>query len=329
MRHVSGGQPNAPAKSADVGSAQFARGCLISTAALCALLLPAAGAAAADAAILRGSVHFQPTAAESQVGERFRLAEHTFPWQATRAAATQHVEVWDVTFPSPIVTPQEGNNTVHGEYYRPLVEGERPGVIVLHILGGDFALSRLFCNALAQHGVAAFFVKMPYYGPRRDPTSPRRMVSGDPRETVEGMTQAVLDIRRATAWLAARPEVDDDELGIFGISLGGITGGLAAAAEPRLKNVCLLLAGGGVGQIAWDSLELRTIREKWLAEGKSREEFIELLRQVDPVNAASKARPLGAKSFCLTNSAASRAPNSRSMPLSSHSTERGPGSRSG
>jgi dienelactone hydrolase len=247
-------------------------------------------ASAGEPRVERGGVHFVPTAAESQVAERFRLAEHTFPWQLTHVATTGHVEVWDVTFPSPVVTPQEGNNTVHGEYYRPLVEGERPGVIVLHILGGDFALSRLFCNALAQHGVAALFVKMPYYGPRRDSSSPRRMVSSDPSETVEGMTQAVLDIRRATAWLAARPEVSDEDLGIFGISLGGITSSLAAAAEPRLKNVCLLLAGGDVGQIAWDSLELRGIRERWLAQGKSREEFLELLRQVDPVTYAAAAR---------------------------------------
>ena len=92
---------------------------------------------------------------------------------------------------------------MHCEYYRSRLPGRRPGVIVLHIMGGDFALSRLFCNSLAQHGVCALFVKMPYYGPRRDLSSPRRMVSADPRQTVEGMTQAVLDIRRATAWLAA------------------------------------------------------------------------------------------------------------------------------
>jgi dienelactone hydrolase len=239
----------------------------------------------------QGEIHFIPTPQEQQTPERFRLTEQSFAWRAQRLmTVTESLEVWDVTFPSPLKTPVEANNTVACEYYRSRQPGKRPAVIVLHILGGDFELSRLFCNALAQRGVCALFVKMPYYGPRRDPDSPRRMVSPDPAETVAGITQAVLDIRRATAWLAARPEVEADRLGIFGISLGGITGCLAAATEPRLRSVCLLLAGGDVGQVAWESLRLRGMREKLLAEGTSREDFIETLRAIDPVTYAPAAR---------------------------------------
>jgi dienelactone hydrolase len=237
-----------------------------------------------------GVATFTPTAAEDNVAARFRLEPHTFDWQARRMqTVTDHLEVWDVTFPSPVKTPEEPNNTVHCEYYRARCPGRRPGVIVLHILGGDFPLSRLFCNALAQHGVGALFVKMPYYGPRRDPLSPRRMVSPDPRETVAGMTQAVLDIRQAAAWLAARPEIDPDRLGIFGISLGGITAALASTAEPRLKNVCLLLAGGDIGSAGWDSPEARQVRERWLTQGGTREQFLEILGPVDPVTYAPAA----------------------------------------
>jgi dienelactone hydrolase len=198
--------------------------------------------------------------------------------------------VWNVSFPSPVESPVAANNTVHCEYYQTKQPGQRPAVIVLHILGGDFPLSRVFSNTLAQEGVSALFVKMPYYGPRRDPESPRRMVSPDPRATVAGMTQAVLDIRRATAWLAARPENDPTKLGVFGISLGGITGCLAAANEPRLSNICLLLAGGDVARVPWESLELRGIEEKLLTKGCSREEFCEIIRAVDPVTYAAAAR---------------------------------------
>jgi dienelactone hydrolase len=237
-----------------------------------------------------GTIEFVPPATEQQTAEPFRLPPHRFDWQARRMqTVTENLEVWDVTFPSPIKTAEESNNTVHGEYYRSRQSGRRPAVVVLHILGGDFPLSRLFCNALAQHGVHALFIKMPYYGPRRDPHSPRRMVSPDPRETVSGMTQAVLDIRRATAWLADRPEVDAERLGIFGISLGGITAALASTAEPRLKNVCLLLAGGDIGAAGWDSPAARPVREKWLAAGGTRDEFVEILRAVDPVAHAPAA----------------------------------------
>jgi dienelactone hydrolase len=131
---------------------------------------------------------------------------------------------------------------------------------------------------------------MPYYGPRRDPVSPRRMVSPDPRETVAGMTQAVLDVRRGAAWLAEQPDIDSDRLGIFGISLGGITAALAATAEPRLENVCLLLAGGDIGGAILNSPETRPIRERWLAQGGTQEEFLDILRTVDPLTYAAAAR---------------------------------------
>ena len=249
------------------------------------------GRAAEERPMERGRVEFIPTATESSVAERFRLGQRAFAWQAERmATVTETLEVWNLRFPSPVTTAEAVNNTVHCEYYRSRRAGKRPAVIVLHILGGDFPLARLFANALAQHGVNALFLKMPYYGPRRDPESKRRMVSADPRETVEGMTQAVLDIRYATAWLASRPEVDAENLGIYGISLGGITAALAASAEPRLKNVCLLLAGGDIGKAGWDSPQAIPVRERWQAQGGTREQFFEVLATVDPVTYAAGLR---------------------------------------
>ena len=109
--------------------------------------------------------------------------------------------------PSPVASPDPENNTVHAEYFRPEAAGRRPAVVVLHILGADFALSRYVAARLADRGVAALFVKLPYYGERRQPNSPARMVSTDPEETARGMTQAVKDIRYAAAWLTAQDEV--------------------------------------------------------------------------------------------------------------------------
>lgn len=251
---------------------------------------------ASEPTVIRGEVAYKPAADEAGIPERFRLAEHSFRYQAqSLGIGSPTLEVWDVTFPSPVKSPHERNNTVHCEFYEPRGEAQAkaPAVIVLHILGGDFALSRLFCNALAQHGVAALFVKMPYYGPRREPTSHQRMIMPDPNETVAGMTQAILDIRRATAWLAARDDIDSQRLGIFGISLGGITSALAATAEPRLQNVCLLLAGGDVGKIAvqaWELPEARPIRNAWIEKGGTRDEFAAVLKTVDPVSYAANVR---------------------------------------
>ena len=103
------------------------------------------------------------------------------------------------------------------------------------------------------------------------------------------MTQAILDIRQAAAWLASRDEIHEDKLGVFGISLGGITGALAMTAEPRLKNGCLVLAGGDMARIAWESKELEEIRDSWLSSGGNKEQFFELMRTIDPVTYAAGA----------------------------------------
>lgn len=253
--------------------------------------LAPAGAWDGEVLLASGVVDPHPVPQDAQVPPRFQLAPQPFAWQARRMqTVTSTLEVWDVTFPSPVVTDVPANNTVHAEYYRSRGDGRRPAVIVLHILGGDFPLSRLFCNCLAQYGVHALFVKMPYYGPRRDPASPRRMVATDPHQTVLGMTQAVLDIRRATAWLADRPEVDPSQLGIFGISLGGITAALSLALEPRLSHGCLLLAGGDIAQVGWEAPELKAVRASWEAQGGTRETFQAVLQQIDPVTYAAAAR---------------------------------------
>jgi len=221
----------------------------------------------------------------------FRLDDHAFDYQVQwRDVDSPRFELADVTFPSPVKTPHERNNTVHCELYRPKQDGKRPAVIVLHILGGDFALARLFCHSLNQGGTTALFLKMPYYGPRREPGVNRRMIAEDPEETVAGMTQAVLDIRRAAAFLASRDDVDSEQLGILGVSLGGITAALAAEAEPRLTNVCLLLAGGDFPKIAAESAEFKRQREKFLSSGKDPTGLLAGVKQVDPLTYAELLR---------------------------------------
>jgi dienelactone hydrolase len=255
--------------------------------------------AAETRAATSGVVEFTPVGDEQAIPERFRLERHTFPYQQVPAPSTGNVmTVSKVTFPSPVVTPHENNNTVHCEYFSPTAPGAKPGVIVLHILGGDFDLARLFCRAMATKGVNALFLKMPYYGERRQQGVEARMISMEPAETVSGMTQAVLDIRRAGGWLASRPEVDPERIGIMGISLGGITSALAVSLEPRFTRACLLLAGGDMGAVAWESTEMAELREKWAREGRTKEELFEALRVIDPV---TYAKPVPGRKILMLN----------------------------
>jgi dienelactone hydrolase len=262
-----------------------------------------------------GVVQFECCADEAGLPRQFQLERHRFTFhQKPLVTSARNLRLALVTFPSPVVTPHPNNNTVHCEYFCPLGTGstlspalaqpgrggkiKRPGVVVLHILGGDFDLARLFCRALASRGVAALFMKMPYYGERRQPDSPARMVSLDAAETVRGMTQAVLDARQAAAWLAAQDEVDPRQLGIMGISLGGITSALAAGVEPRFTSVLLILAGGDMGEVAWTSAELAPLRKRWTETGGTKESLFAAFAPVDPVR---YARPVEGRRILMLN----------------------------
>ncbi|RPI80198.1 MAG: abhydrolase domain-containing 18, partial [Planctomycetaceae bacterium] len=234
---------------------------------------------------LTGEVAFDPALTERLVPEQFRLESHEFTFEATPIKRANRVRALRIKFPSPVLTEVAENNTVHGVYFQPAGAGPFPACVVLHILGGDFLLAEAVANHLASNGVAALFVKMPYYGERRGRNSKRRMISEDPHETVAGMTQAVLDIRRGAAWLAQRNEVDRERLGITGISLGGIMSALAAEAEPRFRNVGIVLGGGNFAEVIWnmDDSKARAFRDRWAQMGGTKERFAEVLSQVDPV----------------------------------------------
>ena len=116
----------------------------------------------------RGEVTFRPGPEESSVPERFRLEPATFAYELEPVLRTPSYTVSRLRFPSPVTTPDPENNVVHAEYFAPSGAGpRRPAVIVLHILGADFPLSRYMAARLADRGVGALFVKLPYYGERR------------------------------------------------------------------------------------------------------------------------------------------------------------------
>src|SRR5262245_17522113 len=80
----------------------------------------AQAAAPAKPAATSGVAEFVPVADQSNIPERFRLERHTFPYQMVpQPTIGNTMSVSAVTFPSPVVTPHENNNTVHTEYFSP------------------------------------------------------------------------------------------------------------------------------------------------------------------------------------------------------------------
>ena len=149
------------------------------------------------------------------VVERFRLEAYSGEYNLQLRYDLRHsgVTVYDLTFPSPVKSAIDENNTVYAEYFVPKTLAKVPAVIVLDIMQCNQLIARGEAMWLAQNGVAAMVVVLPHYNQRRAPNSKIKLVSPDIVRTFDGIRQGVLDCRCACAWLAGRPEVDADNLG--------------------------------------------------------------------------------------------------------------------
>lgn len=246
--------------------------------------------------LIKGKVSFKPANDQANIPEHYRLQPHEFEFEMRLKRDVEGtgtgagIEVHDVRFPSPVESKYKENNTVHAEYYRPKGEGPFPGVIVLDILGGDQTLSRMQATLLAQKKIAALFVQMAYYGPRRPAGARIRLIMPDIEHSVNGVQQTVLDVRRATAWLEARPEIDAKRLGIMGTSLGSFIGTLSAEMEPKLRRVVILLGGGGLVDAFYEHPKAGPYRRLYEAAGGSKEKLAELIAPVDPITYAANLK---------------------------------------
>jgi dienelactone hydrolase len=232
-------------------------------------------------------------------------APASFGWTARelRPASASEVRVLEVKFPSALPSPFPENNTVWCRYYVPrtAVGEPAPAALVLHHLGGDFALEAAIAEFLARSGVAAMEVEFPYYGPRRPKDGkdvPKGLLQPDAEAAVASVRQAVSDIRRAADWLAARPEVDRSRMGCVGISLGGILGALAAGVDPRFTRNALVIAGGDLPAIlTHESRETKKARELMAERRITREQLAAMLRPIEPLRFAQRIKTSGLLMF--------------------------------
>jgi dienelactone hydrolase len=236
----------------------------------------------------KGTVLFRPVGEQKSVPARYRLNEHRFDYDMTRVKElpVNGIDIFKLRFPSPVTSATPENNTVHAEYYRPRGDGSFPCVIVLDITAGDQSLSRMIARHLAQNRIGGLFVQMAYYGPRRPKGSKLRLLSTDVELSMDAIRQTVLDLRRATAWMESRPEIDKKRLGIMGTSLGSFMAALTAEMEPKLGRVAVLLGGGGFVDAFYDHPQAAPYRKSWEAVGGTKQMVKDMIAPVDPLTLA-------------------------------------------
>ncbi len=260
---------------------------------LLSLLVSAAPLNAAERSFpMAGEVVFKPLPDPNPVPNRYQLPEAKFSYQLKphRRLPSSKTTIYQLSYPSPYKSPHPENNTVYAEYAVPDGPGPFPAVIVLDITGGDQTLSRLMSLHFSRNGIAALFVQMAYYGPRRPAGSRERLLSPDVPKTVAAVTQTVQDLRWAAAWLQSRPEVDGKRLGIVGTSLGSFVAAVTCEMEPRLGRVGVLLGGGGFVQAFYDRPDAWWFRLIYKALGGTRETMLAAIAPVDPLTCAANLK---------------------------------------
>jgi len=196
-------------------------------------------------------------------------APPTQAWQFDEAAPDVRAsgEAGTLRFDSALTTPHPENNTVHARWFPAPAEaragrssaGRGRAVVVLpqwnSDAGGHVGLARL----LARCGVSALRLSLPYHDARMPPELTRAdyIVSSNIVRTVQVCRQAVLDARRAVAWLESQ---GFDRIGILGTSLGSCLSMLTAAHEPRIRAQALNHVSPWFADVVWRGLSTRHVR---------------------------------------------------------------------
>jgi dienelactone hydrolase len=175
-------------------------------------------------------------------------------------------EAGTLRFPSAVVTPHPENNVVVGRWFpapdeQPLgrSKGRGRAVVVMSQWNADgeghIGLSKL----LARFGVSALRMSLPYHDARMPPELTRAdyIVSSNIVRTVQVCRQAVLDARRAVAWLSAQ---GFERIGILGTSLGSCLAMLTSAHEPLIRAQALNHVSPWFADVVWRGLSTRHVR---------------------------------------------------------------------
>ena len=168
------------------------------------------------------------------------------------------------------------------DYYQPKITSKNPVILVLPILGGNNKIATLFAQYFAEHGYASVVVhRQKKY---------KKMQYVEEMDNI--MRQIVFDHKQALDWIETRPELDNQRIGVFGVSMGGIKAALISGLDERIKASVITLAAGDLAYILTYSSEshIQKRREQLLAERKITEQqlYLKLSQSIktDPIHYA-------------------------------------------
>ena len=165
-----------------------------------------------------------------------------------------------LTYASALETPHRENNVVHARYFPAERQARRCAVVVLPQWNADPDGHVGLCRLLARFGMSALRLSLPYHDRRMPPELHRAdyIVSANVGRTLQVCRQAVLDARRAVAWLAGRGY---ERIGILGTSLGSCLAHLTMAHEPLIRAAALNHVSPYFADVVWRGLSTVHVRQ--------------------------------------------------------------------
>lgn len=199
---------------------------------------------------------------------------------------TKEGRSYKVVFRSPLDSDYPVNDLVTLRVLIPESPKPLPCVLILHYWGAtDLKLESQMARGLARKGIASAIMTLPYHLDR----TPKGFRSGalavtpDLNRLKRTLVQAVQDARRSLDVLATRHEIDPQQFGLAGTSLGAITGSLVLGVEPRIQHAALLLGGADLAKIIWFSSRVVNTREALRRDGYTEDSVREALTSVEPL----------------------------------------------
>jgi hypothetical protein len=166
-----------------------------------------------------------------------------------------------LTFSSAIRTPHPENNRVTARYFPERSKrGRRRAVLVLPQWNSDAEGHVGLCRLLNRFGITALRLSLPYHDLRMPSELTRAdyIVSANVGRTAQVCRQAVLDARRAIAWLHLEGY---ESIGMLGTSLGSCLAMLTTAHEPLIRSAALNHISPYFADVVWEGLSTAHVRE--------------------------------------------------------------------
>jgi len=183
-----------------------------------------------------------------------------YTYKSSKPRANMHLKEttsrwlrYAVDFPSAHVTEYKENNTVLGEYFQPRDADQAPLAIIVHGWGDQSTiLCKFMARTLAKKGIASFILYQVFHSSRMPEVIKNRLpLILTPDEWFEGYRSSVIEVRQIIDWASSRPELDREQIGVVGISLGGFVSAITMGIDKRIKAGVFIISGGNSEKITW------------------------------------------------------------------------------